>query len=558
MKKISLLAVFCALVSVAFAQLPDGSYAQDFHLFEINKTNGQLITTDTISLYEYTEAGKAVVMDVFATWCSPCWNYHNTGALEDLYNTYGPNGTDQVQVLFIEGSNGNYASLSGTGPDAQGQATAGNWLAGTPYPVIPLRMGANTSEYNSFHNNYAIAYFPTVYAVCPNRLVYEVGQISSGAGLYQQVEALCPEYDNTLMNNALIVTAPNFSPVYFCEMSATPVVKIQNVGDLNLTSATFTIVFDGQTTTYNWTGNLAKYATQEISLPQISASVGGNYTYAVTISEVNGVPDADQLSSTASSEFSIQVNGSTDPMDEDFEASADYLPDGWSMQNNLLGIYETSGSHGNAIFFNCYSYDNGVQEHFFLPMMNISAYNTPVLKFDVAYKRYNSSSNDRLKVMVSSDCGNTWSTPYNLAGANLSTASGFSQSAFIPSSDSQWRTEDVVLNNVSNPEDVIIKFNFTSNYGNIIWLDNVKIVDGTGVDEYAEGISIYPNPATSTLYVSSDSPVNSVMIYNLQGQLVKSENGNVMSVDVTNLAAGSYFVKVITENGTLNQKFIKE
>ena len=130
MKKLSLLFCLSALVMASFAQLPDGSYAPAFTGYEINKTTGQIISNNPINLYDYTDAGKTVYIDVFATWCSPCWNYHNTGSLENLYAQYGPTGTNEVRVLAIEGSNGNYASLSGTGPDAGGSATAGNWLAG--------------------------------------------------------------------------------------------------------------------------------------------------------------------------------------------------------------------------------------------------------------------------------------------------------------------------------------------------------------------------------------------------------------------------------------------
>ncbi len=130
MKKLSLLLCLCAFVMTSFAQLPNGSYAPAFTGYEINKTNGTIISQAPISLYDYTDAGKIVYIDVFATWCPPCWNYHNTGALENLYSQYGPEGTDEVRVLAIEGSNGNYASLSGTGPDASGTATQGNWLAG--------------------------------------------------------------------------------------------------------------------------------------------------------------------------------------------------------------------------------------------------------------------------------------------------------------------------------------------------------------------------------------------------------------------------------------------
>lgn len=547
MKKLSLLALLCAIVSFSFAQLPNGSYAENFTLYEINKTTGSLITDAPITLYDYTNAGKPVFIDVFATWCSPCWSYHSSGSLEGLYSQYGPNGTDELRVLGIEGSYGTYASLNGTGADGQGQSSQGNWLNGVEYPIIPLRMGENTNSYNSFHTDYAIAYFPTVYMVCPNRLVYEVGQLNT-ANLYASIASTCPQYDATLMNNALIISGDGINNIYFCSASANPTVKIQNVGLQNLTSATFEITCNGQTTTHNWTGNVAQYETATVNLPQLTVNNGGNMTYTVTITNVNGVADADPAMNTYSKEFLVQTEGTSTPINETFSNG---IPSSWSQENGYL--YDYQGS----IYFNAYSMSNGVSESLYMPMIDLSAINTPAIKFDLAHARYSSSTKERLQIKVSTDCGNTWTSVYNKVDPDLATA-GIVTSQFIPTA-SQWRTETVDLSGLTNRDNVIVKFIFTSGYGNIVWIDNVRVVDATGIEEISENeINIYPNPATSTLRISSSDMINEVAIYNLQGQLVQTENGNVQSVNISNLAPGSYIARIVTENGITNKRFIKE
>jgi hypothetical protein len=68
--------------------------------------------------------------------------------------------------------------------------------------------------------------------------------------------------------------------------------------------------------------------------------------------------------------------------------------------------------------------------------------------------------------------------------------------------------------------------------------------------------SIYPNPAQDILNIESQIPIETLKIYNLQGQLVNE----VLSynVDVSILSAGLYFIEIASEGQTLTKKFIKE
>src|SRR5690606_37871315 len=66
-----------------------------------------------------------------------------------------------------------------------------------------------------------------------------------------------------------------------------------------------------------------------------------------------------------------------------------------------------------------------------------------------------------------------------------------------------------------------------------------------GINEYSTlKVSIYPNPASSMLYLRSDNGINieSVRIYNLQGSEIASFDGNQESIDVKNLSAGLYLL----------------
>ena len=71
------------------------------------------------------------------------------------------------------------------------------------------------------------------------------------------------------------------------------------------------------------------------------------------------------------------------------------------------------------------------------------------------------------------------------------------------------------------------------------------------------GISIYPNPATTSLTISAADVVRSISVTNLLGQAVYSRecNAQIVQADISALPAGVYFVRV---NGTEVRKFVKE
>jgi hypothetical protein len=58
----------------------------------------------------------------------------------------------------------------------------------------------------------------------------------------------------------------------------------------------------------------------------------------------------------------------------------------------------------------------------------------------------------------------------------------------------------------------------------------------------------YPNPAHNELYIEATSEIKSVLISNLLGQVVYSWNGSekVLSINVSSLSKGMYFVKIAT------------
>ena len=267
MKKTLLTLLVLAGISsanTAKAQLADGSVAPDFTVTDINGT--------VHNLYDYLDQGKTVVLDLFATWCSPCWSYAQGGAMGDAYATYGPAGTNEMVFLTIESDAATgSADLAGTGSN-----TTGDWVSLITNPLI---------DDNSVAGLYALAFYPTIYMICPNRIVTQVGQISSGAGFNTANNSVCANtIANGTNNGAILGYTGETSSCSAIDVT----VNLQNMGSANLTAATIEVL-DGATSvaSFNWTGNLATYDVASVLVGQVTPATATNYTIKITSADDN-------------------------------------------------------------------------------------------------------------------------------------------------------------------------------------------------------------------------------------------------------------------------------
>ena len=485
MKKIITFFVAIALAAMSYAQLPDGSFVPDFTVYEINKTTGNMITNQPINLYSILNDGKTVFIDVSATWCGPCWNFHQSGTLDGIWTNYGPNSSNyDSYVIWMEGSQGNYASLSGTGADAGGSASQGNWLNGVEYPIVPLNMSPNSANQYSILGGLSIAYYPTIYMVCPNRMAFELSNSGSNQSesWHNLIATTCPPVNT---NDAMLVNGRISKSVYYCSYNFQPQIVIQNVGTAPLTAATLRLTHGSDVGTVDWTGNLAQYETATVTLPTVEGNENGSQTLTVEIVSVNGQADESDFNSTYSETFMAQVTAESATSSQDFSANEVEYP--WSLDDHTNGY---SIVYQGAFLFNSYSISAGGMAELYSPLLNFSNSFNPQLFFDLCYRRYDNYSNDRLQIMVSSDCGSTWTTVFDKSGTDLATGTNTTSNYLAD----QYVEQYVDLAQFGLQERVIVKFVFTSDYGNNIWIDNVNIT--------------YINPPTVTTSSATDVATN--------------------------------------------------
>jgi hypothetical protein len=72
--------------------------------------------------------------------------------------------------------------------------------------------------------------------------------------------------------------------------------------------------------------------------------------------------------------------------------------------------------------------------------------------------------------------------------------------------------------------------------------------------------TLSPVPAKNSLTITSkqDMIMTSISIYNALGQLVQVNTNPTETIDVSALKTGNYFIKIISDKGTVSSKFIKE
>lgn len=79
----------------------------------------------------------------------------------------------------------------------------------------------------------------------------------------------------------------------------------------------------------------------------------------------------------------------------------------------------------------------------------------------------------------------------------------------------------------------------------------------TGIESHRKDFKLYPNPANNIINISSsDIVIENIKIFDLNTTLIKDINYNLNTIDISDIAAGIYFVQIQTAKGIETHKVI--
>ncbi|NUY82605.1 leucine-rich repeat domain-containing protein [Flavobacterium sp. MAH-1] len=109
---------------------------------------------------------------------------------------------------------------------------------------------------------------------------------------------------------------------------------------------------------------------------------------------------------------------------------------------------------------------------------------------------------------------------------------------------------------VSNIADIFFDYNLP-----ITTEPAITTVSNLGFGEVGDmSIHTYPNPTRNLVFVSADSEIRSIQLYDIQGRLLQTKTVDIKNaaIDLSSNADGVYFAKIRTDKGSKTEKLLKE
>lgn len=292
-----------------------------------------------------------------------------------------------------------------------------------------------------------------------------------------------------------------------CLSSFTPSVDILNKGVQTITSMSIKYTYNGTSQNINWTGNIASYATETITLP-IFNQIGGNNAIAIEVLSVNGQTDQDIVDNIRSINFYAAPQGVEVALD--FYLGCYATEVSWEIRNDNSDVIYNGSDYG--------------------PNSNSSNLVSETMCF----------TNGCYELILMDDYGD-----------------GVEGAAYNSCDYSGSMTLTQTVNNQVLAE----LLEADANFGSSITYNFCITTASLSVNELENKINVYPNPSKGIFNITMDFEGDkTVTLTSLTGQVIRAYQvkDNQLKIDESDLASGLYMLTISNENNSVTRKIIVE
>jgi PKD repeat protein len=353
----------------------------------------------------------------------------------------------------------------------------------------------------------------------------------------------------------LITTGVTEDTNYLCQAALKATQRAICAGE----SITFSDLSFHGVSARSWTFQGGDISTSADSSTTVTYNTPGIYDVSLSIS--NGVNSIDTLLTNFIQVFDDQpVNTNLIENFEDilvFEEQ--WYPD---YSDNPTGFERINYGKGSSssIFVDNFNGPQITKYTLSSQPFDASQYTEFALTFDYAYAKMSTSINEDIQIQISKDCGLTWQTKRKI---NLFIDYSIeSDGEFFPSHDSLWinveRNFPLGSYNVNN---LMVRFLFSANNGNNVFIDNINFSDiselSLASETVKEKLHIYPNPASEivTVEVNQDLLDGQIKLFDVFGKCVLNKtikHQEKVLIDLSIFTEGAYFLSYSSNNSKTN------
>lgn len=330
-------------------------------------------------------------------------------------------------------------------------------------------------------------------------------------------------------------------------------------------------------TSWSWTFPGGTPASSTAQFPTVQYATPGTYSVSLTVTNANG-----SSSVTKNAYVNVQpatADISSPNFSEGFESLVINAASNWTINNvdggNAWGITSNAAYSGSkSIKLTNINSTPGSIDEFITPSIDLTQFVNPKLYYRIAYASLTGTAgvdyqSNAMQILSSVDCGKTWGNRRAYTENTMSTTAD-QDAAFTPTSQNQWRLDNINLALFATYSNIQFKFRFEAGEGNNIYIDDINISGTTELTELEalkNNFRIFPNPAENDAVVyfttESNAQVN-VKVYDVLGKEVYANNmgelngGNhnlILNKTILN-ASGVYFVQLTVNDQVLSKKFI--